>query len=141
MKCQAEHDEANAECTCNRGMSFVETLPLCFTENDRASLETELQGLVPFAMVKLSELGSRENASLLICLSLDAKDTWKNGYLENSRYARISIREKVQHFGGFGLSKFRAHNFKSLTATLAKLEKWINENQAEYKAKVEGVQL
>ena len=57
--------------------------------------KTELIGLVPFLLIS-----SDDNlcSNVHIRGSFDAKETWKNGILENSRYFRLFIRPPGRYY-------------------------------------------
>lgn len=67
--------------------------------------KTELYGLLstkfPYAIVHRSTLGGAERASLMVVVSADHRDQWKNGILENSRYAKYHINGgKIEKIAG-----------------------------------------
>jgi hypothetical protein len=64
--------------------------------------------------------------TVMLTVSLDARSTWPNGILQNSRYAKFSIDQDgtVEHFCG-SLPKFRKVKAKDAEALVAKLNAWI----------------
>ena len=95
----------------------------------------ELIGLLnaPYVSVSLSTLGGQENSALMLTISLDPKEAWANGILQNSRYAHFSIDSadnKVELFsGGYKLNKFRkTAPIKSILDAAEKIQKWIDSN-------------
>lgn len=83
----------------------------------------------PFVSVNLSTLGGNHRASLMVCVSVDARETWQNGILENSRYARFSVtsgEHKLELFsGGLRSVKFRKCNAESVPQIAEKINGWI----------------
>lgn len=45
----------------------------------------------PYVRAHVSTLGGEDRASVLVTVSLDPKETWSNGILENSRYAKLAF--------------------------------------------------
>jgi hypothetical protein len=60
----------------------------------------------------VSFLGGPQRGSLLLTISLDAKESWPNGILENSRYAKFHINwdGAMELISGHGMAKFRKTN-------------------------------
>lgn len=93
-----------------------------------------LTKVVPYAKVTLSTLGGAEYASIMIRLSLDARETWSNGIFENSRYMLIMIDTKdlrLEHFSGYGCGKFmRKGNNKTLEQAIGKILAYVEKAKA-----------
>jgi len=51
----------------------------------------KLTSQFPHERTYISTLGGESNASILVTIGLDKKETWKNGIFENSRYVKYSI--------------------------------------------------
>lgn len=72
-------------------------------------------------------------SSVLVVLSLDSPETWKNNILENSRYAKIRISPDGLYFDGGRvtvetLAGIKIRKFKSdWPKVVAKLNKWAKE--------------
>src|SRR5690606_9511468 len=61
--------------------------------DDLAPLQRLIDQLqVPFVSSYISTLGGANRASLLFTISLDPRQNWNNGILENSRYAKFDLR-------------------------------------------------
>lgn len=100
---------------------------MIFTQEHATKLQSSIKAEI--VQVKLSTLGGVERASLMILVSLDARETWANGILENSRYACFSITSdsKIELFsGGHKLAKFRKTKVKSIEDAAAKIQRWID---------------
>ena len=55
------------------------------------ALDTKINA--PVKKARYSTLGGERNVSVMFVLSLDSKDTWSNGILENSRYMQFRIEQ------------------------------------------------
>lgn len=80
--------------------------------------------VVPYARVSLSTLGGAERSSIMIALSLEARETWKNNIFENSRYMRIMIDTKdlrMENISGYGCGQMRAGKNKTLEQAIGKI--------------------
>lgn len=100
---------------------------MIYTKEDAARLKELLNA--PVVRVSLATLGGVHRASLMVCLSLDERDTWQNGILENSRYAHFSVtsgEHKLELFsGGLRSVKFRKCNAESVPQIAEKINGWI----------------
>lgn len=88
-------------------------------------LKSELKA--PWVEVSLSSIGGTANARVMVRLSLDPKEAWTNGILQNSRYAMFSIARDgaIELFSGVREPKFRKTKAKTQADALAKLNAWI----------------
>jgi hypothetical protein len=88
----------------------------------------------PYARVDLSTLGGAERSAIMITISLDARETWSNGILQNSRYMHMSIDTKdlrLEHFSGYGCGKFmRAGKNKTLEQAIGKILAYVEKAKA-----------
>lgn len=103
---------------------------MVYTKDDALELRQELTGLVPFVQVQFNDLGGAHNAGILILLCFDEPGTWKNGILENSRYARFSVHSRENKLGMFvrsGCEKFRKTSVKNIAEIAEKLTVWANK--------------
>lgn len=84
---------------------------------------------VPCLRVFLSTLGGEANVSVMLTVSLDSKETWAYGILENSRFARLSLNypeRSIDLFSGdHRVNRFRKTRFKTPQDAVAKIEKWL----------------
>jgi len=82
----------------------------------------------PFKYVSgyVSTLGGKHRPTIMLTVSLQSKDQWKNGILENSAYAHISIDHNgvMEMFSGCIVPKLRKSQIKSTEEVLTKLHKW-----------------
>jgi hypothetical protein len=65
-----------------------------FTEITLAELKDKITNTIvhmPYSRVTSSTLGGIRNASILFIVGIDKPETWTNGYVENSRYARFHV--------------------------------------------------
>lgn len=88
----------------------------------------------PYVNASISTLGGEDRASLMFTVSADPKETWKNGYLENSRYIKGSIQHngKVSvHSGRLGkdVPNMRAKTVKTFDEAV----KYVNGYVSKYK--------
>ena len=76
----------------------------------------------PFVSCSISTLGGRENISCIVTISKDKRETWPNGYLENSVYARLHVFQNgdVKQFSGYGLKlrKFTGKNVEHMAGKI-----------------------
>lgn len=83
----------------------------------------------PFTNIYKSSLGGLEHTSIMITVSLDKKEDWQNGILQNSRYFMMhydNSGELEMFSGGRGFSaKFRKTRVKSVEDAIAKINKYI----------------
>lgn len=89
-------------------------------------LKTELLKSFPVVGVNRYTLGGEENASLGIVISLDPRETWANGILENSRYAKFMLNADggLSRISGWNTPKFRAGKVKDLNHAITRLKEW-----------------
>ena len=84
----------------------------------------------PLVKIKKSTLGGDDNVSILILVSLDKKEDWTNGILENSRYFRMHLHNdgELAYFSGPSLVKnFRKTYVANVEEAIAKINKYIVE--------------
>ena len=103
---------------------------------------------VPWMSVQHSDLGSFNdlryrgpddplgpvwsgNMHVIIKLSLDPKNEWTNGILQNSDWQMISIEQKSGKISSdYGTFKFRKTNFKNSADAIKKINTWVAKIQA-----------
>jgi hypothetical protein len=88
---------------------------------DSEGLKAELSNHFPYVSVRLYHAAID---TVFISLSLQPKDEWPNGYLENSKYGRFAIQDgKTIELisAGRNAPKFRKTNINDL---INKLIKW-----------------
>jgi hypothetical protein len=91
-----------------------------------------IESKVPYFSACYSSLGGVENASILLTISLDPKETWAHGIRENSRLTHFSIGSdgRVEQFKAFysvyGLKKFRRTRASNFTEAVAKVAKYLD---------------
>ncbi len=64
---------------------------MILTTHDALALQAVLEKTFPTVRVRLDTLGGVERAALIVTLSLDPREEWANGILENSRYLKVMI--------------------------------------------------
>ncbi len=82
--------------------------------------------IAEYKYIKISTLGGRENTAIILTISLDKKEDWANGILENSRYYKIDIdiNGTVENFtASYKVKKIRKRKVESLNEAI----KYINE--------------
>lgn len=82
-----------------------------------------------YKSIRISTLGGKENTSIMITLSLDKKENWAYGILENSRYYHFSIEKNgvVENFtSSYKLKRIRKKRVKSLSEAVAYINEKIN---------------
>ena len=100
-------------------------------EDDRAAVNKYLKSHIkaPYVYSEVSTLGGVARASAMVKVSLDPKENWYNGILQNSRYFMISIGRDgtLEQFSkSFQISaKLRKSQVKSLPDAVAKINRYI----------------
>lgn len=100
-------------------------------------LKAELK--VPFAKVYKSELGGKENVSILMKISLDPKEKWENGIIQNSRYGDFHLNRNgnLEMFSGElnRIKMFRRRKVKSVDEVIRVLNTYFDsvEGNNDYK--------
>jgi len=97
----------------------------------------ELEGKInaPFVRVRISTLGGKDRATLMLTISLDPREEWANGIFENSRYMRFHLGQN-RVLEQFVLSvpnkrptKFRKTRVKSLDELAIKINQYIKNTE------------
>lgn len=83
----------------------------------------------PFTNIYKSSLGGLEHTAIMITVSLDSKEDWNHGILQNSRYfmMRYDTGGELEMFSGGGgfTGKFRKAKVKNVEDAIAKINKYI----------------
>jgi hypothetical protein len=115
----------------------VPVVPVKVFDVNTAPVEVEKlqKGIkAPYVFVQKSALGGAENVSILITVSLDAKENWHNQILQNSRYFMIHFSNKgvMDQFSGnvSGKDRFRKTRVKSVDEALTKINAYIDRLNA-----------
>jgi hypothetical protein len=108
-------------------MTAAVAAPFVATAQDATVVSENLQGVFPWIHVDRSTLGGEARASLFIKVSLDPKETWQGGIVENSRWALFGVQGgKLYMIAGSydRIPKFRKVDAKSVTNIINKLMTW-----------------
>lgn len=103
------------------------------TPRTKDEVNAILEGInAPYKGGHLSTLGGAERASILLVVSLDAKETWQNGILENSNYLRLHFLSdgELAMFSGYlpkGVKNFRKTKAKDVGEAIAKINKFLDK--------------
>jgi hypothetical protein len=93
--------------------------------------ESLTQGIhAPFKKVRTSDLGGPDKVCLMLVVSLDAKDDWHYGILQNSRYFQMMIQNDGSMDVFVGVSrdvKFRKCKTTSLEDCTRRINKYISD--------------
>ena len=111
----------------NKILSLFETYTPDQTDSIVDKFQTGIQA--PYVKAYKSTLGGVQNTSILLTVSLDSKEAWYFGILENSRYFKMHyLNDGVLELfsGGRGLTKFRKTRTKNPDDALAKINKYIS---------------
>lgn len=83
----------------------------------------------PYVNARVSTLGGEDRSSVMVAVSLDPREAWTYGYLENSRYAKLAFHSgrepdavAFEHLSGHGIPKIRAWKTKDAPALYKKLK-------------------
>ena len=101
-----------------------------FTLEDLEKIKNSLEKLnAAEVSAKISSLGGKDRSSVMLVFSLDKKKDWKNGYIENSRYARIKISYDgvIEMFSGSIKPYMRKTKFKNIDEPLKKINNYIKK--------------
>lgn len=81
----------------------------------------------PVVSAQISTLGGPEHVTIMILVCLEPRESWVNGILENSRYARFSLEKNgtMEYFSGRTGVKFRKTRAKSIEDAVAKLNAFV----------------
>jgi hypothetical protein len=84
-------------------------------------LKTRL--IFPYINCYVSTLGGQDRPTIMLTVSLDKKENWANGILQNSKYANFHIdyMGKVEYFSGRLTNKVRKFNAKNIDNLIKKL--------------------
>ncbi len=111
----------------NKLLSLFET----FHPAELDSVVEKLQAGIkaPYVKVYKSTLGGIERPTVMITVSMDSKETWAYGIIENSRYFKMSYQKDgtMEVFTAqYRMnSKFRKTKAKSIDDAIAKINKFI----------------
>lgn len=85
----------------------------------------------PVVKASYSTLGGERNASIMLAISIDPKESWGNGIYENSRYMRFHIQQdgvieqfRISHKISLKFRKVRA---KSLDDVITKINAYLSK--------------
>lgn len=121
-------EEIDKEYEKRFGQNPGEADPVAQAEMIAQRLADEIEA--PFVNVQVSTLGGKERVSILMKLSLDAKETWVNGIFENSRYMHFHISKDgaVEQFTRQYTipKKFRKIKVKSAEELAQKINKYLD---------------
>lgn len=84
----------------------------------------------PYVVAYVSTLGGEERSSVMVTVALEPRSSWRNGIMENSRYAKLAFHSSkdradgvsFEHFSGRGVAKIRAWKTKDKPALYKKLQ-------------------
>jgi hypothetical protein len=94
-----------------------------------AKVKSELGKAAPFVNVRKSTLGGPAHLTLMLTISIDPREKWSNGILENSRYCHMSIERggEIEYFSGHGMGKFRKSRVADIDAAIRKISDFIRK--------------
>jgi hypothetical protein len=93
---------------------------------DAATLAVSLAAVFPWFDLERSTLGGEHRAALMVRVSLDARETWENGILHNSRYSMFRVNsDGVEQFArNYNVPKMRKAKAADVAAAFAKIAAW-----------------
>ena len=105
-----------------------------FNAEDKDELLRKVKSEIkaPVVGAQISTLGGADRATIMLVVSLDPKDEWSNGILENSRYFRMSLERdgKLKLFsGGHGMKTFRRRRVKSVDDAIKAINQYIQQEK------------
>jgi len=92
-------------------------------------VKSELGKVAPVVFVRKSSLGGSAHLTLMLTISIDPKEKWSNGILENSRYCRMSISRdgEIKHFSGHGMGNFRKSHVSDIDVAIRKISEFVRK--------------
>ena len=95
------------------------------------TLVSGIQAPVKFA--KKSTIGGDDRVSVIVVVSLDPKNEWKNGILENSRYFKMIIDNdgKMKVISGYGIGKFRQSLARDVHMAVQRINQYIGNPETD----------
>jgi hypothetical protein len=95
---------------------------MAWTQDDVEFFKSNLSGLIPHMKVDMPSTFGGSDIFFLLCF--DARETWSNKIMENSRYTRIMLQDtgKVEHFSGSCGIKMRGFTSTDRSKILAKIQ-------------------
>lgn len=96
------------------------------------TLRSGLQIAAPVVRVSTSTLGGPDRPTIMMMVSLDPRETWSYGILENSRYFRMSLQHDgtLENFSGHYCGRFRKSHVKTAADALTKIVTFIEKANA-----------
>ena len=81
----------------------------------------------PFVAIGKSTLGGEDRVSMHIAISLDKKNDWQGGYIENSNYAKFAVWNEgaVEQHSGNMKPSMRKFRFKDVNQLISKLNQYL----------------
>jgi hypothetical protein len=81
----------------------------------------------PYVSAYKSTLGGADRVSVMLTISLDKKDDWENGILQNSNYGNFSIDNDgvIEHFSGSMKPYMRKTRFKNPDEVVQKINQYL----------------
>lgn len=98
-----------------RGRNPIPMPSKAMAQETLAEMLALLRDVFPYVNGYVSTLGGEHNASVLLTVSLDSKERWINGILENSRYAKLHLATDgtLEKISGNQTPKLRKSKVKS----------------------------
>ena len=102
-----------------------------FTVNDVDKWISGLKNNIkaPYVNVYSSNLGGDVNVAILITISIDEREEWKNKILENSKYVKLYLQNDGVLEYISGSLKFRKTTVKDLKDATIKINKFIEKSK------------
>lgn len=104
----------------------TDSTPLQMAEAIKAGVEAKIKA--PYVSARVSTLGGADRPSIGVTIGFEPRESWTNGILENSRYAKLMVhvddKSIVMLSAGTGVTKFRKTRFKTADEAVAKLVKF-----------------
>ena len=103
------------------------------SSDELIALTSEIKAILnlPFMGIKFSDLGGKNERSAIITVSIESKEQWENGYLENSKYARFHYEpnnnNELEQFTCTFSKKFRKARPVNIIDAAKKIKKYIDE--------------
>ena len=101
-----------------------------------ATVQKLIDGIqAPFKNIYKSTLGGKERPAILIGVSLDPKESWKNSIYQNSRYFQMhySMNGELEQFSRqYNLPKFRKARVKNADDAITKINAYIKSVEGSH---------
>ena len=103
-----------------------------FNYNDVGEIQNKLRNGInaPYKNIYHSTLGGKDRVAILITISLDPREEWVNGILENSNYIKLDFTKDgtVEYISGRKIGGFRKIKSNNVEEAIKKINRYIERD-------------